>query len=547
MESQKNVLVYDATLRESMQALGIRLNCDAMIQLAEKLDAYGVDFIEAGWPGASRVWNEFFQRVAEGAGPVLKRAKLVAFSSTHRAHKRPEDDEYLQMLVESPVDIVTIFGKTWPVHVVKAIRTTPENNLKLIEDSVRMLVRAGKTVFFDAEHFFQSVLKGERAYAIEALGAAEAGGASQLVLCDTNGVACYWDIEEAVSSVARGFPNMIIGVHLHGDRGMATANTIAAIRAGARHVQGTLNGYSERVQMACTIEVLANVFLLTREHRLSGVSIAEAYHPEKSQMLSREMDRLCGVSPYERKAIVGECDGTHKAGVHGSAVLRDEDDDGLYQSHDPALFGGCRRIVLSSMAGRANVISMTKEYWDVPFFENNPIISNVLQRVEELEEQGCRLDVCNGSAAVLIAEMLWPSADIGWKSIAEEPHLVKDARKRSIATIVFCDGTSACSIGDGPVDAMMNVVKGYYAKQCPSLLDLQLTEYNSKNLDRSGSKGSASFVRVEIKWTHSAFGVFRTHGVTTDQDLSAWRAIEEAFKFVFFKDWRCHHPVSERP
>jgi 2-isopropylmalate synthase len=506
-----------------------------MVALAEFLDQLGVDYIEAGWPGASKDWNAFFTLIASGSGPILHHAKLTAFGSTHKANSTAKNDHLFQRLIRSPVEIVTIFGKAWKIHVTKALQTTPERNLEMIESSVHALVEAGKTVFFDAEHFFQSVREDGEAYALHALEAALRGGAKQLILCDTNGAAMYWEIETVVSRVVELFPNTIIGVHLHGDRGMSTANTVAAVRAGARHVQGTINGLSERVQMACTIEVLANLYLLQKEQRFERATISPHYAPGMSRVVSREMDHRSGVHPNPQKPFIVPT--FHKAGVHASAVGRGGGD--LYESHDPNTFGGKRIIALTSMAGKANVVAAAMANWDVNIEQNDSRIANILKETELREQQGCRLDICDGSASVLIAKHLWPNIPTGWEEPLRAPCLHDDGNSQIMASLIFANGVITSRIGVGPVDAVVNAVIHHYASNHSDLLNgIRLTNYYSANIERPGLEGSASLIRVEIEWAHRRFRQFTTGGVSTNDHLAAWQAIKEAFTYIFYKQWR---------
>lgn len=540
MRNGNQVLVYDATLREGRQAPGVLLDVDGMVQMAVALDQFGVDVIEVGWPGANREWNEFFSRIASNEIPALTHAVYAAFGSTHRVGIRPENDPRFTKLIEAPVEIVTIFGKTWLVHVTDALRTTPEINLRMIEDSVRLLVKSGKRVFFDAEHFFQGVLKDGRSYGIEALGAAAAGGAEHLVLCDTNGIAMTWDVEEIVASVNGGFPAKIIGVHMHGDRGMSSANTVAAIRAGAGHFQGTINGYSERIRMAGTIDVLANLFLLISEGRLNGVVVSEGYKPVLSGKLSRLMDRLSGMTPDERQPFVSDATGSHKGGAHGDAVVKRAN---LYDSHDPSIFGVRRKIILSGMSGKSNILAVAKEQWVVDEVSEDAI-EDIMSAVEAYERDGYRVDVCDGTAAVLVARQLWPHVETGWDHPARDPVFNSDA-SGTMATIVFEGSEPMTAFGSGPVDAMVRAVVARYRAKGQDALNVKLIRFGSANVDRSGSDGSASKVRVEIEWEHPEYGRFVTQGVTTNQDMSAWQAIQEAFEYVFYKDWNRQHLAEE--
>lgn len=525
------IRVYDATLREARQARGVNFGVEGMFTIAEALANFGVDYIEGGWPGASNVWERFFSEIRDGRSPRLGQAQLTAFGSTHRAKATAESDQLFQHLIDSPVSVVTVFGKSWIDHVTGALRTDGETNLRMVEASMAAIKKLNKQAIFDAEHFFQAVIECGYEYALAVLHAAVNGGADELVLCDTNGVAMGWDVERIVRRVVKEFPDVLISVHMHGDRGLATANTITAIVAGATGFQGTLNGYSERVQMASTIEVLANLHLLIAEGRLHA-ELSPNYKPELSVELSRLMDHISGVHPNPRLPFVGEAAATHKAGVHVSGVNRGG--GYLYESHNLRTFGGERVFALSAMSGKANVLSATHAFWGVVLDESDPRISKILKEAERLEEEGLCLDTAGGSAAVLIARYLWPDLE-GLEMPTEQP-VTTSRGKDVLATLIFDGDKTSSAVGDGLVDAMVKAARDHYSRQHSCVADLRLFLFDSINITKPGlEEGSASLVRVEIEWHHGQFGKFSTQGVSTNLLEAAWEAIKDAFTYVLYK------------
>ncbi len=321
MKEMTHIESCDCTIREGRQAMGVNLSLEAMVGIIKLLDGLGVDLIEVGWPGAARRWDQLFAKIAANE-VVTTHAKLAAFGSTRKANIETDHDLMLRKVIAAPVTVVTLFGKAWLRHVTEVLKTDAETNLRMVSESLRAVRESGKEAIFDAEQFFQSYLAGgkDKDYALRVLAAARAAGAKRIVLCDTNGVAYPWQVEQVVSEVAAQLgPATVVGVHLHGDRGMDNANTLAAIRGGARHFQGTVNGYSERVRMTCTLEVLANLHLLSAQGQ-DWAKASPYFKPELLKFVSSEVDLWAGLHPNHRKPFVGKAAGTHKAGVHGKAV-----------------------------------------------------------------------------------------------------------------------------------------------------------------------------------------------------------------------------------
>ena len=533
----KTIIIYDTTLRDGTQAEDIAFTIEDKLRIAERLDDFGIQYVEGGWPGSNPRDGEFFERAKRELR--LKNAKLTAFGSTHRSGVKVEDDQNLMALIMAETPVVTIFGKTWVKHVTDDLRIHPDANLALIYESVKFLKSRVQEVVFDAEHFFQGWLRDGGVYQLAVLDAAVAGGANTVALCDTNGIAYPWQVFEVVSTVVARFGDRVtVGVHMHDDRGQAVANSIEAVRAGARHVQGTTNGYSERVSMACTLEVVANLQLLANEG-YAWAQINPDFNAEMLTQLSREADRWAGLPIHLRKPFVGRYAAAHKAGVHGSAISRGG--ARLYESHNPEQFGRRRYVVVSSMAGRANVVSFVNSTWNVVIDGNDGLVTRLLEEVERRESQyGYCFDSASGSAALLAAKILWPNAPT-FEPLAEPSFSSSFPGARSgelMATILMPDHRLASGSGDGPVDASFKALIGELSREHSCLRQLTLDTFRTFQLRRFELEGTESAMRVEIDWQHELYGDFTTQGVSGNLISASFDAILEAVNLVLVYQWR---------
>ncbi len=337
------IWVYDTTLRDGAQGEGIAFSIEDKIKIARRLDAFGVDYIEGGWPLAVPKDTEFFARMRS---VPLRHARLAAFGSTRRAGVAPEDDAFLRSLLEAGTPVVTIFGKSWDFHVTDALRVPLHENLAMIADSVRFLKAHHREVIFDAEHFFDGY-KANPEYALAALQAAADAGADVLVPCDTNGGTLPHEVTEIIAVVAARFPRLTIGMHPHNDTDCGTANALAAVRAGAVHVQGTVNGFGERTGNANILPIVAGLRLKMGLDCLTGAAMAELTE------LSAFVDEVANMTPNPRAAYVGRNAFTHKAGLHVDAIAKAT--ARAYEHIDPVLVGNTRRLPVTEMSGGATI------------------------------------------------------------------------------------------------------------------------------------------------------------------------------------------------
>lgn len=419
----KNIKCYDVTCRDGIQGAGFNLRLDGLVHAIRNLDLV-TDYIEVGWPGACHLWDQVFSKIESGELSTTN-AKLVAFGATRKAGLTVEHDAMLQKLILAPVPVVTIFGKSWDIHVREALRTSLDENLKMIEESVQFLTQHGKEVIFDAEHFFQGY-NNNTGYALAVLQAAMQGGASTICLCDTNGIMYPEETENIVKeAVQRAANKAIIGVHMHNDRGMANANTLMALRAGAGHFQSTITGYAERSGMAATTTILANIDLLKeKEHWLLSPHIKM----DQITNVATEVIRAAGLTIARTQEFIGDNAALHTAGVHVSAVGRGG--ASLYEGYDVTQFGQTHSIGLTSMAGMANLAPfLEKEFgMAVSIAVTNPQKEQILEVIEELESVGNAYDTAPASAAVVTADVLWPSLKFPLKDISGTvtTHLTQD-------------------------------------------------------------------------------------------------------------------------
>ena len=345
---KKHTIIYDTTLRDGSQAEGVSFTVTAKLRVAEKLDQFGIDYIEGGWPGSNPRDMAFFKQVSE---LNLTHAKVAAFGSTRRASAAVEEDAQIQLLLDANTPVVTIFGKSWLLHVTDVLRTTPEENLAMIEDSVRYLKEQGKEVVYDAEHFFDGYINNPE-YALSTLAAAEKGGADFLVLCETNGGKLVPQVREITQTVVREFPNSKIGMHCHNDAGVGVAVSLTGVEVGAEMVQGTMNGYGERNGNANLTTIIPNLELKM------GCKTNCRDHLSKLRDLSFFIDDSTNLRPDIRAPYVGAASFAHKGGVHADAASKSTRS---YEHIDPSLIGNRTRVLVSDMSGRSSIMMKAKE------------------------------------------------------------------------------------------------------------------------------------------------------------------------------------------
>jgi 2-isopropylmalate synthase len=503
------VELYDTTLRDGSQGEGINFSVVDKLRIAEKLDAFGVHYIEGGWPGSNPKDIEFF---AQAKRKKFKRARLAAFGSTRKKHVSVEADDQVRLLIEAATPVVTIFGKTSMLHVRKVLCCTPEENLAMIADTVRYLKDHGKFLIYDAEHCFDGY-KLDSEYAIATWQAAEKAGADFVVLCDTNG-GCLPAEVAAITRTAVGRLNCKVGIHTHDDIGVGVANALAALEAGAVHVQGTINGYGERTGNCNLTSVIPCVAL-----KMKKTCVPQGSLP-KLKELSQFVDEIANFRHNPRLPWVGSAAFAHKGGTHVNAVQKVVRS---YEHIDPAAIGNARRVLISDLAGRSNIVMKAHE---LGFKINNdtPELREILSRIKKLEHEGYEFEAAEASLALLIRKTLKrqppPFEVVGYHASMRRdgPASVCQATVK-----VKVDGKFAHTVaeGDGPVNALDGALRQALVSFYPRLKKVQLTDYKVRILD--SATGTAARTRVLIESTDGKheWGTVGVHDNIIEASLQA--------------------------
>ncbi len=481
----QRIEIYDTTLRDGTQGEGVTFSVTDKLRVAERLDAFGVHFIEGGWPGSNPRDIEFFEQAKHRA---FRHARLAAFGSTRRKDTPVGSDDQVRLLLDAQTPVVTIFGKTWLLHVREVLQTSPEENLAMIGDTVRHLKQHGKFVVYDAEHAFDGT-KDDREYALATWKAAEAAGADCITLCDTNGGSLPSEVAEIMRHARQHLATQL-GIHTHDDIGLGVANALAGLEAGATHVQGTINGYGERTGN-CNITSVMPIL----QFKLHWTSVPEASFPQLKE-LSQFLDETANLRPNSRLPWVGNAAFSHKGGAHVNAVQKVIRS---YEHIDPALVGNSRHVLISDLAGRSNIVMKARELgFDVT--NSTPQLRDMLTRIKDLEHQGYEFESADGSLALLIRRAL---------SSAPPPFVVDayhvsvrrdgDASTCEAVVKVRIGGESEHRVaeGDGPVNALDAALRAALVRYYRELQDVQLTDYKVRIID--SRTGTAARTRVIIQ------------------------------------------------
>lgn len=513
------VEIYDTTLRDGAQRAGISYSAADKLRVAHALDELGVAFIEAGWPGSNPKDAVFFERARTER---FRHATLCAFGATRRAGVTPGEDGNLIALVDAGTAVCTIFGKSSRFQAVEILRATAEDNLAMIADSVAFLRAAGRRVIYDAEHFFDG-FAADPGYALATLTAAAAAGAETLVLCDTNGGTLPWDVDAAVRAVRDHFGERgpRLGIHAHDDSGCATASSLAAVRAGARHVQGTINGYGERCGNADLTAVIPGLAL-----KLGLSSLPEGklvVLPAAARLIAE----IANLAPDEHAPYVGAHAFAHKGGVHVAAMMRHPDS---YQHVDPARVGNTARFVVSELSGRANLVEKAAA---LGLGELDAATAAAAVRlVKEREAAGYSYEAADGSVALLLLrarpEHAPPFAVDGYRVVAGN----RGAVTTSEATVKLRVGdrpVHAAADGDGPVHALDAALRSALSPSFPELGSLALVDYKVRIVD--GGDGTRAVTRVLVEWRHGERR-FATVGASPNILEATWQALLDGLELA---------------
>jgi len=507
-----HVEIYDTTLRDGTQQEGISLTASDKLAVARLLDELGVAYVEGGWPGANPKDDEFFARAKDELH--LKDATLVAFGSTRRAGRPAGDDEQLAALLDADTEVVCLVGKAWSSHVEHALRTTKDEAIAMVADSVAYLRSRGRRVFFDAEHFFDGY-RNDPDFALAVIGAAHEAGAERVVLCDTNGGFLAHEVERVVGEVTEALPEATFGCHFHNDSGMAVANSLSAVRLGVTQVQGCVNGYGERTGNADLCSVIPNLALKM------GVATISEDRLGRLTTVSHHVAEIVNLTLDPHLPYVGASAFTHKAGLHTSALARRRD---AYEHLSPELVGNATRVVVSELAGRSTVLAKARASGlDMTGDEAQVVVD----RIKELEHEGYQFEAADGSFELLVR------AAQGWRQpfFELESYRVfvehRDGEVVAEATVKVHVGPERIVTtreGDGPVGALDRALRAALEPTYPQIGHIRLVDYRVRDLD--SSDGTAA--RVRVLCTH-ANGTDRWGTVGVHQNIidASWKAVSE--------------------
>jgi 2-isopropylmalate synthase len=522
------IYIYDTTLRDGTQGENITFSADEKVKIALRLDDIGIHYIEGGWPGSNPKDMQFFDLAKRVS---FKNARLVAFGSTRKPGTAPEQDPNLQALLASGTPTVTIFGKSWDMHVEEIMANSLEENIAMINDSVGYLKSNGRETIYDAEHFFDGY-KHNPEYALRTLFAAQDGGADFIVLCDTNGGTLPFEIDTIFKEVQQllvdrgdAGPNDIavkLGIHTHNDCGLAVANTITAAHRGAFMVQGTINGYGERCGNADLTSVIPVLDLKMKKPCISEDNL------KKLKSLSRYISETANQVPVNNRPFVGKSAFAHKGGIHVSAIMKAPK---AYEHMDPALVGNQRRVLVSDMSGKSNVVYKAREL-GIELDSNGYDSSKIVSEIKQLEQQGYQFDVADGSFKILMekfTDQFEPLFTLESFRVTIEKD--KDQPCSSQATMKISVGGKeeiTAAEGYGPVSALDNALRKALDRFFPDLDTMRLVDFKVRVID--GNRATAAKVRVFIE-SRDQDKIWSTIGVSEDIIEASWQALADSFQF----------------
>ncbi len=522
--------VYDTTLRDGAQQEGLSLTVADKLAIATQLDGLGVGFIEGGWPGAIPKDTEFFRRAQREL--ELKHAQLAAFGATRRPGAKAPDDPQVAALRESGAPVVTLVAKSHDRHVRLALRTTLEENLAMVRETVEHLRTEGRRVFLDAEHFFDGY-RSNPGYALEVVRVAAAAGAEVVALCDTNGGMLPGELGDVITAVA-GATGARLGIHCHDDTACAVANTLTAVDAGVTHVQGTANGYGERAGNANLFSVVAGLQLKKGRRVLPDGCL-----PEMTR-IAHSISEVTNVAPNTHQPYVGLSAFAHKAGLHASAV---KVDPMLYQHIDPELVGNDMRMLVSDMAGRASVELKGKELgYDLS--GDSGALSRVVDRVKDLEARGFTFEAADASFELLLRDELVPGgmryfSVESWRVIVERRTAGDVVSEATVKLTAKGERVVATGEGNGPVNALDKALRIGLEKIYPELATLELADYKVRILE--GTHGTGAVTRVLVESGDGSGRSWNTVGVDENIIAASWQALEEAVTYCLLRSG--HQPA----
>jgi len=516
------IIIYDTTLRDGSQTEGVSFTVNDKLKITEKLDELGVHFIEGGWPGSNPKDKSYFKSVQ---GMKFKNAAIAAFGSTRRANIKAAEDLNLKELVKSKTSTVTIFGKSWDLHVIDVIKTTLDENVQMIADSVSFLKLKGKEVFYDAEHFFDGYKRNPQ-YALKTILAAQKAGADCIVLCDTNGGTMPQDVTTIINKIKKDI-KAPLGIHTHNDLDMGVANSIAAVEAGCVHVQGTFSGLGERCGNAdlCTIIGILHT-------KLKKKSIPDK-NVKKLMKIAYFISEISNVSLPDNAAFIGHSAFAHKGGVHIDAMIKNPL---AYEHIVPELVGNHRRFVTSELAGKMPII-LKAQQMGVQLDKKSPEAKKLLKALQDKEYRGYQFEAADASFELFMKRSLKKFKPFfkleGFKTSSEKQSDGQVVAEASIRVNVNGESVFKAAQGNGPVDALDVALRDALTKFYPSLGEMHLRDYKVRVLDTK--EGTAAKVRVLIE-SQDNTDSWTTVGVHSNIIEASWEALTDSIEYKLLKD-----------
>lgn len=518
MSTLSPVFLYDTTLRDGTQREGISLSCNDKLKIAQKLDEFGIHYIEGGWPGSNPKDAEFFERVKT---LNLKQSKIAAFGSTRYKNTTCAKDANVQALMAADTPVVTLVGKSWDLHVNVVLETDPEENLAMIEESVAYFKEKGKEVIYDAEHFFDGY-KANPEYALQTVQVAADAGADCVVLCDTNGGTLPWEVKEIITTIKEKI-SAPLGIHTHDDGGCAVANSLIAVEAGCVQVQGTINGYGERVANANLSTVIPNLQLKMNDQVVSPQQLKDL------TKLSRFVTEVANLAHDSHLPYVGSSAFAHKGGIHVAAVLKAEES---YQHINPVLVGNEKRAVVSELSGRGNLVYQAQERG---LGISKAEAKAVLEEIKSLEHEGFTFEAAQASVDLMLhrakADYVPPFELIDFMVVVEHRQGRGLLAEATVKVRVGEEVMHTAAEGNGPVNAMNLALRKALYSTYPELTTIHLTDYKVRILD--SEKGTAATTRVLIDFQdQEGHNRWTTIGANPNIIEASWRALSDSMEYA---------------
>ncbi|MBN2601753.1 MAG: citramalate synthase [Candidatus Marinimicrobia bacterium] len=516
------VKLFDTTLRDGSQSENISFSLEDKLHIAKKLDEFGIHYIEGGWPGSNPKDVLFFKKAKD---EKFNQAKIVAFGSTKHAKNKVEEDPNILALLEAETPAVSVFGKTWVFHVEKALRVTKQQNLDMICESVAFLKENGKEVIFDAEHFFDGY-KDDPDYALECLKVAESAGADVLVLCDTNGGTLTNEVADIVQTVRKNV-TAPLGIHAHNDSGLAVANSLAAVQNGSVHVQGTINGYGERSGNANLCSVIPNLQLK------AGYSCIPPENMAKITALSHYVSEIANLVHPNNAPFVGKSAFAHKGGIHVSAVMRDS---ASYEHIRPETVGNKRRVLVSDLSGKSNIVFKAEEL-GVDLESDKEKIPEIVRQLKQLEHEGYEFEAAEGSLELLIKKLKNEYKNYfnlrGFRILIEKNEEDEIRSEATVRMTVNDRMEHTASEGVGPVNALDNALRKSLTPFYPEIDDMHLSDYKVRVINANAA--TSAKVRVLIESSDEK-KTWNTVGVSENIIEASWQALTDSISYYLMKN-----------